>query len=184
MNAPWHKQMRAAFILFLCALSLHAEDPKYQAHVRVDFSGDDSLKSDVVSYVKRELRSLADVRVTDSDEADYIIALDVQRRILVVGHPASYLVTFLVTQPLHTNVLAIMAKPEYVNAFGDYVKVDRCGTWYGPDLRGICADVVTEFDSHELDAARALFEKVAYKAQSVSTNDVPDWTNTIPDKSP
>jgi len=167
-------------------VSLHAEDPKFQASVCVKFQGEDSLKSDVESYVKRELRSLGDVKITDDAQADYTIVLDAHANSLADGHRVGYSVAVLVTEPFRTNTMAMMvSQPEFLKLFGGFVIVDTFATSSGPDLRKICADVVTDFDSIELEHARALFGKVLqiYKqsqSRDVPTNDVPAWTNTIP----
>ncbi|MCI0666167.1 MAG: hypothetical protein L0220_34370 [Acidobacteria bacterium] len=67
----------ALALIVLCSVSVYAQQQdKHTFRIALNVSADDEIKSDVISYVSRELRSLVDVEIVGEDsEPRYLVSI-------------------------------------------------------------------------------------------------------------
>jgi hypothetical protein len=173
--------MRRILVLFF-ALSVpgwsqHAQQPaqpptaKYSARVKlsVDVPKDDSLKSQLNSFLGRELRSLGDVTIVD-DKPDFVI--DVVVTNVLVGRSVSVIsIATLVSAPLDSDILTDPhlkgakiddAQIEFVKSYlktGSHILDITLHSGPVSDGQDMCKKIIVDFDSRQLDPERKLWSQ-------------------------
>ena len=175
-NAPSEqgnqKHMKTAIaLLILVSFCAPAAEPKWQGRVQVNVSGDSKTDTEVSSFVKRELRALGDVTVTDTTP-DYVIEIVAYSTALTTGRVVGYNLSYVVCRPFSTNYFQYLLPPEVDTKLlqslcTNYVSIQDHQLLGGPDLRALCTKLVASFDSHCLDSDRRSFEMVkeAFRAR-------------------
>jgi len=140
---------------------------KWSGRVSVEVQADvEQLRNDITSYVDRELRSLGDVSVTDS-EPTYVLEIIAAKVHNTGGAPLGTSISVLITRPLVGRSYFDMwlkdkVASETIDALANYyagaVEVVGHSTWYGADLQVQCRNIVTGFDTRVLVPARKVYK--------------------------
>lgn len=154
-------------MLLLCTNAPSQNEPSIRVNVVV--SGDN--QNTVSSYIKRELRSLGDVQISDQDPACVInissskVMLDDESRI--IGHAISWSVDMLLDRKLESIFQDCSGNSEYTRA--EISKIQELGTglgigvnlgltiWVVPkdNLKSSCEEVVAQIDTDILEELRS-----------------------------
>jgi hypothetical protein len=164
---------RTAIVVLLCVIAAPTYAQVFMPdRVSVKVGGDESLKGDVTSYIKRELRSLNDLVITD-DNPRFSISVLIVRVRGVRGEDLGFSMSVVVTE-LSGRSLANIIKPESCGAcvasswgralgetLPDMVEVqDHLLFTGGPDdLQTLCRNVVTGIDTDIFEPRRAIIQK-------------------------
>ncbi|HKQ23146.1 MAG TPA: hypothetical protein VJT81_01735 [Burkholderiales bacterium] len=148
-----HVVMLAALCLMAAwNLPNYAErtDPlKFTAKVRLHVSADTSIKSSIVSYLSRELRSLGDVEIVDENPGWelYVVAMEVTT---VSGIKTGFALTSVVINPFDNQKLSPLLQPVSRDLGLTITQglVNTNGHWLyvGGELQNLCKQAVTDFD--------------------------------------
>ena len=167
--------MKTLFAYFLCvffAAAVYAADSPWSASVVVKVSAQSELTSQIESYVKRELRALHDVSLTeDQEHADYcisIVALQLSNR---ASDNAGYAISTVVSSPFKSETLSLIvsAAGGNTNLLSAY-STNSTGlvTIQGHDLRiappnklkRTCEELVAHIDSEYFEPDRQSFARM------------------------
>lgn len=145
-----------AFLFCFTFLQVGAAQTTFKFDVFLSVQSDDSkVRSTVESYLRRELRSLNDVRVVDRDVRFELLVLVIPTRTLS-GRPLGYTIAAVVNKMQSCKFgQTILSCPVYQNL-----------TLYSggdDDLRENCEDIVNTFDTRNLQPVRDLFESLERK---------------------
>jgi uncharacterized protein involved in exopolysaccharide biosynthesis len=159
-------------VLFLATLPCIAQaPPKYSATVQLYISGeDDTLKTQVNSFLSRELRSLGDITIVDvkPDIVFQVIALRLKSQ---QGTPpvSGFSIATLITSPETYEFLKVL-KDRIGDVLLDALKTRTGGGSYVLDFRlrsgslddvkSICQQIVADFDATILDQQRKLWNQL------------------------
>lgn len=145
--------MKKLLFGLLCCVSSPAADSKWNGTVSVQVMGDPQLISQVSSYLKRELRTLVDVTITDADP-DFTLSVVSAHSTSGAGNHLGYILSVLVTSPFPTNLTD--ALPTHLEniiptkwIYTNYVSVNAHWVEYGPWLKDVCVKVIADFDTRE-----------------------------------
>ncbi|MFH0771812.1 MAG: hypothetical protein V1933_04265 [Candidatus Omnitrophota bacterium] len=166
MKIHWLWSIAVLFAIVVLSVEVHAADAPFRAKVKVTVSADDNIKSAVISYLNRELRSLNDVELVDTDsgwEIDVVVmeskTVDGRKRGLVIF-------STVILNHYDNQLLSLYFKPECKDV-GLQMTSDLCDFYghrvdKGPidDLQSICKDVVANFDTKNLEVVRKLFREM------------------------
>jgi len=148
------------------------EAPKFSARVQVDLQcGDEIMRSDMSSYINRELRSLGDVTVVDTEPqwTLHIIAYEMKTK---GGQPTGVAVSLVVTSSgkqfaedvadvlkragaAETTIKLVTEDISSMVRYGDHL----LQTGLRSGLKGICESNVSTFDSRTLEPARKFSQR-------------------------
>ena len=151
-------------LILLPLISQSQSKPRFSVRLKISAQGD--MKSEIESYISRELRSLGDVYLVDNDEA-YRIGIIAFELINTGGRKDGYAVTALITSTFPTDLLATVLSSHGVSKDGvktwrdiadEHERVERfildtCGR---SDLRKVCEQIVIDFDTKILEPIRKL----------------------------
>lgn len=155
--------------LLPCALS---QPPKWSTTVQLNLSApSEELRSQIQSYIERELRTLGDVSVISAGAHFTLQAI-----VLNVKRPASssvmgYTIAVVVTEPLASGARdALKAKKtdqvveNYLETINDLLHF-RLYTTGTSSLRETCSEIVTDFDSGVLALRRNSWNDIVEDAR-------------------
>jgi len=157
-------------LIALCSISAHAQQPtKPTYRVSVGVSAKDDIKSDITSYVSRELRSLSDIVIVDSTP-QYIISIVGIRAKTEGGRDLGYDLSVTVTE-LNTEEYINALIPECLSkddwrrsslsaalAAGEDIKQHFLVV--GSDLRKLSSDLVATIDGEVFEQARKSHQSI------------------------
>jgi hypothetical protein len=137
--------------------------------VQLGISANENIKSEITSFLNRELRSLGDINVVESDP-DYIIqVVALETKLQGSTYVNGVAISIVITKPLDVDLLKIaieVLKPKSdtaVESFLDYYfhefKYERILQQFiqiGPkdNLRSLCESIIATFDSDIMIPAR------------------------------
>lgn len=175
-------KIRLPFALAFASLffiSGHAQQQyksAYKVTVEVASSDKDGIKNEVISYIGRELRSLKDITIVDSepDAAISIIALKVQNKHsgITTGYALSILATEPISESAARTLISQLAKSDDVSTrpplltsleeaiislFTKREEIKHHSLLTGPDLKELCSDAVTKIDSKVFEEWRKIW---------------------------
>ena len=132
----------ACLYVLLCAITVHSQTVRFK--VSYTIGGDDNLKSESVSYVERELRSLGDVDILPKNGFYKLslLVMPLQKNNYQSGFVISSVVSW--RNACSTNV---------IDTYPCYVLEDHT-LFTGYDLKETMSRVVTDFDIHSLAPLR------------------------------
>ena len=155
------------------------ERPKFSARVQVSVGSKEgeiagsTLETDAASYIKRELRSLGDVVISDQDPRYYIEVLPMAMT-YKSGRPAGSIAISVVVGERLTKTLAGRILKRYLKAEGgvfyddfllplvsiEYLaRTHRIYSGGREDLRSLCERLVAAFDSETIEPARVEWQQ-------------------------
>jgi hypothetical protein len=159
-------------LLLGLVFSTNASEDSWSAKVEIKISADSELKSEIESYVKRELRDLHDISLTeDSTAADYrisIVAIPLQSK---SGIQTGYALSTVITCPLkgETMMWVIFASggdtnklPGLSTNFTEYVTIEDHNLLItDPDhLKSTCEKLVANMDADCFEPARQSYDRM------------------------
>jgi hypothetical protein len=127
-------------LLLICSTTtIFSQNKKFSIDVRV--SGDSEIKTDVSSYLKRELRSLADIDVVEV--GDFGLLVNVMKLTTKDGTFTGYAVNYSLVETISCGS-------------GIYMDLQDSGLFVGgrDDLRKITEDIVTDIDTEIFEKKR------------------------------
>lgn len=149
-------------LLLVCCLSSIAEDPKWSARVSVYITGPTkSLRLECEGALKRELRKLPDVVVTDI-RPTYRLRGDIEEIRSLRNQQLGYCMCLVVTAPFQTNILSAVGEQvsdpvsEYLESF---VQIDKLMHLNGSDVASICLRVAHRIDNEVFEEERKGFDQ-------------------------
>lgn len=140
---------------------------KYSATVKLSVGGAESLKSQIQSYVARELRSLGDVTIVD-ERPNWVLRIMTFESQSVRGQSLGYTYSYVITSGVQTTYLDGYAKCDAntkealrtVLTDAEKFQAFRIGTAGQGDLQNIAKKIVAEFDVGFLELDRKEWQKV------------------------
>lgn len=139
-------------------------DSTHSFRVKVSVTAPDNIESQVKSFVSRELRSLGDVIVSDSD-FEYVIGILVLVLTTEGGYESGVGISTIVLSTFENEWMIPSIKPESV----DLVKNFTSDLYYYPDhqirvaqrdsIKSQCEQIVAEFDSGYLNPRREAMQR-------------------------
>jgi hypothetical protein len=165
----WRLNGIVTAVILCSGLAGAADLPQIKTKIAVNVSASDSVKSEFESFVKRELRSLKDVEIVESDQ-DHTLAFVVLETKTSAGLTTGYAVSHVLTHRFSREVIPLMfgkkLSKEDLNWLGqatesavflDDHKLLTCG----PDkLRSIAEKLVAQYDSDTLEPGRQNLRKL------------------------
>jgi len=146
-----------ALLLPLVVAPAFAQSSGQIIRVRVNVMADRSIQDQVGSLIRRELRGLHDVTVSE-DNPDFVLQMFSGVSKLTSGRAAGYYISFVVYSPCDTNLLHLVcptnAPPMLYKYFTSLVSLEDQGIAMESDLRKTCEQVVAYLDSHSFDEYR------------------------------
>jgi len=162
------------FVFVALSSEVHAADSKnmkFSARVKVYVWGNDNIQDTVSSYIKRELRSLNDVELVDSD-SEWEINVGTAVLDNVNGYNLGVLFSTLIIHHFDNWMLSYMLQPKYkdegmgITSNLSYSGLSHEMKWGSMDnLQEKCKKIVTDFDTHELEASRKSFRQLKESLQ-------------------
>src|ERR1044072_8453515 len=150
----------------VCFLTVSANGQTYKDHFKVwvDVKGTDSAKAEALSFISRELRSLKDVDIVESNP-EYAIRLTVHTVKMTNGYEGGYAYSIVISEPFNIGLFDAALEMKWVNQDAANVFTDICARqeelifhalWIsGMDgLRKTCEEPVAGFDSQPLEKRR------------------------------
>lgn len=159
------------FFLLLCFLSLpaHGADPATSRHrVALHVSCEnDALRSQITSFLSRELRSLGDVDITDQDPSFKILIVAIAAR-LKGGYEVGYAFSVIITSPLGdwswalSKELTPEGKMAISKILGEHESLEDHQLLVGgfSDLRQSLTEIIASFDAKKLEPRRRLWQQL------------------------
>jgi hypothetical protein len=141
-----------------------ANTEKWHGTVSVDISASATDKSPISSFIRRELRSLSDVDITDS-RPDYIIEVVAIEDQTKTGAHFGYTLSTVVLETFPTNSLAFfqIGNTNTLTALekvcANYSIVCAHFVVTGSDMRELCSRVVAQCDTDVFDYDRQNYAK-------------------------
>ena len=169
------------------ATGVQASAERFSVRVRVEVEADESIKSRILSYVKRELRSLSDVVLTDDNPKYRIEIVGIEEK-TVGGLKSGISLSFIIAEQLDNNLMenllsrcilvetrreieqesksfaenladALKLRKTLVDSFRGYVKIRLHSLRTGPPdaLREFLEEYVAKFDTEVLEEDRMIW---------------------------
>ena len=170
------KQFLTLVIIFLLPnLEVSAED-NLEFRVGLFVSAEESIKSQIQSYISRELRALGDIiQSTDNYEYDMtIIALKVKTK---GGQETGVVLSINIHRKFDNQLMSFMFKEEYEKSGTTWLG----GLYYYPehwlrigsndDLQPLCKEIITDFDSKILQKKRDDYQKMLDSIKKIKESD-------------
>ncbi len=105
--------------------------------VYIDVSGDSSILKQAESYIKGKLKSLGDITIVSKKDADVGLQAVVIEGRITSGHKIGFMCACAIIIPV-----------------SGYDHLVRMTLYTGRDLKKMCQDIVTEFDTGHLEIIR------------------------------
>jgi len=156
------------YMLLILLITRNLQAQTWQGIVNLTVGGDLSCRSEAESYLRRELHSLGDVTVSESSP-EWIFDAVVSPTVLS-GRNVGYNLSVVISTPFCPNMANFF---QLTNALAiqictNYSMIEFHGVRGGPDLRKVCSDAVTAFDTAQLEPSRKSFERVRQMMKSKS----------------
>lgn len=150
-------------LMILCAIFGFAQESKPNYRVSVNVSSKEEIKSNVVSYVSRELRALGDILIVDS-EPQYRISIIAMRAESRAGNSMGYVISTVVTkhiQPQHLTQECEYAETlsQAISIFGLVLRHDLEITG-AESLEKSCKEIVASIDGDVFEKERKEHQRV------------------------
>jgi hypothetical protein len=141
------------FCLVSISFAAEPEIPKPKFHVKVIVGGNENIKELVTSCIQRELRSLQDVEIVNSQQEWELKILAME--ILTKGlHQAGIIMSVVILDKVH----AYYKKHRYKTNPGEFYFYSYTDNWLQvstmKDLKNLCAKIVADFDTEYLENDR------------------------------
>jgi hypothetical protein len=168
-NYKERNDMRHKFILTAISLAYvlltfqnaFSQESRFQFRVEIEVTADDSIKSEVSSYLNREIRSLGDVVITDNDPHLKISVLATENTV-----PKSYVISVVTSTPFSdmwkqklAGDLSERTKSFWVKFMSDKESINQHFVQIGSDLSQVCKKVVALIDSEDIEPNRKEWQK-------------------------
>lgn len=154
-----------AFMLLVTGItSVAAQDLlkdllKFKARVKVSITADDDIKGTVTSYIHRELRSLNDVEIVDSDPEWELMIIAMEAK-TTTGHKTGNVLSVLILSKFNNSLLLSISgsNKEIVSELTSHL-YHFPEQWFlrqGPtkNLKDMCDKIVADFDTSCLEESR------------------------------
>lgn len=138
---------------------------QFSAKVQVSISANESIKSQVDSYIKRELRSLQDVTLVD-EGADWELNILAMEASTKAGYKSGVILSVVIISPFNNQIVSEMLQDKY-KEFGTTLTK---GLYRDPDhwlrtgpndqLRSLCVELIADFDSKIVEEARRQYREI------------------------
>ena len=133
--------------------------------VELDVSSrDDTVETQIISYIARELRALRDVDIVVSNSPDYRIQILAVESLNVAGSIIGYDLSIIITEPLDKQLISFISASQKTDEHKEIVRLVLDGQqnilahWIkvgGPDdLRELCNRIVADLDAKHLEPVR------------------------------
>jgi hypothetical protein len=152
--------------LFSLVISITVNAQKFSTKVMLTVTAPEDIKSEIQSYIGRELRALADVTIVE-EKPSWSISIIVVPTITTAGRKLGFAFSTLITQPLHTEYLDKFAvcdekskanlRPSFTVA--EIIQNFNLQTAGSHELQVICKRIIAEFDSKLLDFDRKAWQR-------------------------
>jgi len=167
MRTSWLSCIGFLFVFLLSSVvcSANAQDLKFTARVKVIVSGDENIKGVITSYLNRELRSLNDVELVDSDPEWTIMVMAMEAR-TIGGYKSGIILSTNIIRHFSNQILSSLFQEKFKEAglkitSNLYWDVDQ---WLnvGPadKLQELCKKAIANFDTKHLEEGRKFFRKM------------------------
>lgn len=123
------------WILFIGFPVFAQEKPSIKVYI--DVSGDSSILKLAESHIKRELKLIGDVTIVSKKDADAGLQAVVIEGRVISGHKIGFMCACAIIRPV-----------------SGYDHLVRMTLYTGRDLKKMCQDIVTEFDTEYLETIR------------------------------
>ena len=137
---------------------------EFHTTVKLKVSADKSIEHLITSYIKRELRSLGDVRIVEKyEDAMWQLELLGIEAEIRGGYQTGVVLTVLILRPFHNQPLLRVLPEEYRHRCNIATSGLHyfCNQWLrtgsSEDLRRICEKIVADFDSKYLEESRKMY---------------------------
>jgi hypothetical protein len=170
MKTQWKHKISALLAgLFVLVISQsQAADTniqRYSTEVQANVNADENIKAPISSYLNRELRSLNDVSIVESNP-EWIIDITASELTYSSGQKTGAVaISIVITSPYRNKALSSMLQPNYKD-FGlrltsNLVHFYSHWLFLGStdDLQMISKRIVTSFDTQILEDQRKLFRQ-------------------------
>ncbi len=156
------------FFLFLLPLICFAQKTQsFSGRVGVYVSANENIKGEIESYISRELRSLGDIIVTDSNPR-WILNIVAMELLTKGGYKSGVVLSVIILEPFDNGLVktllvdktdrqmcVLLTSNLYYYPKGHWLRVGAPG-----DLRNLCNGIVADFDTEYLKPARNLWQKI------------------------
>jgi hypothetical protein len=157
-----------ALALFYFSSSLASgEDAVWRQRIAVSVTcNDGALRSEITSFISRELRGLGDVDITD-DNPSFKISVVAMSVKMQNGYDAGYAFSVIITSPLGdwswalSDKLNSQAKASIAQLFQGHESLedDELVVGNNDDLRQNLTEIIAKFDANSLEPRRKLWQK-------------------------
>jgi hypothetical protein len=168
MQIYWPTFLGGIFGVALLSLTVQAEDIssfRFSAKVKVRVSANENIKGSVGSYINRELRSLNDVELVDSNPEWEINVLAMETK-TVSGYKSGFVLSTVIINRFDNQMLLAALPQNYKEAAS---KMTSSLWWYPDhwvitgstdDLHKLCKEIVADFDTKHLEESRKSFREI------------------------
>jgi len=151
-----------SLVMFGVSISAHAASEHFRVHVIVRASDEQTMER-ITSDVNRQLRSLGDVDVVDSDPDFEIAAVVIQTKTRY-GNIVDYTMATVILARFDNSTLV----PAVQSQFQEEAKSATSALYYfpktsleiGPNLEELAKNAIAEFDTQTLGPARKLGQQM------------------------
>ncbi len=151
-----------SLVLSIDAYAAGTSNPRFSARVKVTVTASDNIKSNIVSYLNRELRSLNDVELVDTkpDWEICVLALELSN---VGGYKTGVALATVYLKHFENEGIGEWFKPQNKkNALNITSSLYwRPDYWLvagsTDDVQKLCKDIIAYFDSSNLEEDRKIF---------------------------
>lgn len=161
---------RVGILLFATTILVYAQEQsaKNTFRVTLDVSGSELIKSEVTSYISRELRSLTDIVLVDSDPdlRIEVVALASKDRL---GNLLGYTLSIVVAKRLkpafvrgviHAFVHKEGERKLMLDLFSSQERLVSHSIVTGADLQGLSKKIVADIDGEVIEAERKEWQSI------------------------
>ncbi|NIR52222.1 hypothetical protein GWO43_26880 [candidate division KSB1 bacterium] len=154
--------MRFALVLLLFFNLIPCDNANPQSKsltslkVKLEISADQSIKNIVSSYITRELRSIPDVTIVESDYLRTISIIATEMEYQSGENSAGVAIAVVVLQPIDNSSF----DPKLREGLEPVIFRDfRLYTGSSEDLKRICQTIIADFDRETLEPIRIVFQE-------------------------
>lgn len=162
MKSYWLRSLSFLFVLVVYNVSAIAADnspQRFTSRVKITVGSSDKIKDSVRSYLNRELRSLNDVELVDTDpewEID-VIAMELKT---TSGRTPGVVLSIVIGLYYDKAEMANIIKPLYADSFLQKPNGLQVAYWHllqvdsADNLQKMCKEFIATFDSQYLETGR------------------------------
>lgn len=171
MKNHWFRTIAGVITIIVLSVAAYAADTnnsRFTSRVKVTVSSNDNIQDIVKSYLNRELRSLNDVELVDTDPDWEIEVLAMELKTSSGNKPGVVLSTVL-SLYYDKQVVINLIKPMYIDTLPPNGLQVTHYHWLNVDskdnLQNMCNKMIAEFDSQYLEEGRKSFRKMKESLQ-------------------